>query len=131
MRRSLLIGACVIGLAGVSFGEEPKPTELPDAEIAKLMVGKWEHTQRFGNVTIQCTEVFKRDGTLERVDDVNGQKINVKATWEIKDGVITTEVVEGPIGKGTIVKGTILSIDDKSQKLEMQLGAQITKTRAK
>jgi hypothetical protein len=130
MLRLSFVFICVLGLPSVTLAEEPR--KLSDAEIKKLMVGKWEDSARFGNITIHTLENFKADGVVEREDTINGtQKLHVKSSWEIKDGVLITVVLEGAVGKGTTVKGKVVSIDDKTQKLEMEAGAEITKTRVK
>jgi hypothetical protein len=130
MARLILAVASVFGMAALSLGDEP--TKLSDEEITKLMVGKWENADKFGNITIRTVENFKKDGTLEREDTINGsQKVNVKATWEVKDGVLTTVVLEGGPGKGTTVRGKVVSIDYKSQLVQMEAGAEVTKTRVK
>jgi len=120
-----------LGLVAVAVAQTPTPVKLADAEITKLMVGKWENTSKFGDITIRTVEHFKADGTVDREDTVNNQKITVKAKWEIKQGVLTTVVTEsnGPVGKGTSVRGTVVAIDDKTQRLEMEAGATIDKTR--
>ena len=46
--------------------------------------------------------------------------------WEVKDGALTVVVVESFPAKGKVV-----SIDDKSQFLEMEAGAEVRKTRVK
>jgi hypothetical protein len=134
MLRSLLVVLCLFTLASPSFGQKakPKPKKLSDAEISKLMMGKWENNFKLNNITINTVETFKKDGTLERVDTINGnQKVHIKATWEVKNGKLTTVVVEGFPGKGTKVSGKVISIDDKTQRLEMDAGADVTKTRLK
>ncbi len=130
MVRLFLAVAFVFGIASLTLGDEPK--KLSDEEITKLMVGKWEHRDKLGGLTIHTVENFRKDGTLDREDTLNGsQKMNIKATWEVKDGVLTTVVVEGWPGKGTTVKGKVASIDDKSQLVEMEAGAEVKKTRVK
>jgi hypothetical protein len=132
MIRLSLVVASVFGLAGLGLDDKPEPKKLSDEEITKLMVGKWEDSARFGNITIHTVENFKKDGTLDREDTTNGNmKTTTKATWEVKDGVLITVVVEGFPGKGTTVKGKVVSIDDKSQFLEMEGGAEVKKTRLK
>ena len=92
-------------------------------------MGRHGEVRRHNHPTV---ENFKRDGTLDREDTINGnQKVVLKATWESKNGVLITVVVEGGPGKGTTVKGMVLSIDDKSQHLEMEAGADVTKSRIK
>jgi hypothetical protein len=130
MVRMFLAFAAACGMAGLSLGDEPK--KLSDEEITKLMVGKWENTDRFNGITIRTVENFKKDGTLEREDTINGKdKMVVKATWEVKDGTLTVVVVEGFPGKGTTVKGKVASIDEKSQVVEMEAGATVKKSRLK
>jgi hypothetical protein len=132
MVRASLIVASVFGLAALGLDDKPEPKKLSDEEIAKLMVGRWEDTAKFNGITIHTVENFKKDGTLEREDTINGNdKKVVKCTWEVKDGVLITVVVEGFPGKGTTVKGKVVSIDDKSQFLEMEAGAEVKKTRLK
>jgi hypothetical protein len=124
--------ACFGGLAALIRADDPEPKKQSDEEIKKLIVGKWEWNDRFGDLKFHTMETFNKDGTVERVDTINGKdKIVVKATWEIKDGALTTVVTEGGVGKGTTVKGKILSIDEKTQHLKMEAGADIKKSRVK
>ncbi|MGE3809595.1 MAG: hypothetical protein AB7K24_33440, partial [Gemmataceae bacterium] len=128
MLRTSLLFACVLFLPGLAWADEPE--KLSDAEIKKRLIGKWEYSQRFGTTAIQTVELYKDDGTLEREDALNDkQKLKIKATWEVKDGKLTTVVTEGAIGKGTKVSGKILTIDDKSMQIQMDAGAKYTKTR--
>ncbi len=132
MARLLLAAACVFGLASLAPADEPAPKKLSDEEITKLMVGTWEDSARFGNVTIRTVEKYKKDGTVEREDTINGnEKKYSKLTWSVKDGVLIKVVVEGGPGKGVTIKGKVVSIDEKSQFLEMEAGAEVKRTRLK
>jgi hypothetical protein len=86
---------------------------------------------RYAGVTIRTVENFKSDGTLDREDAGPDHKFYSKEPWEIKDGVLITVVVDGFPGKGTTIKGTVTSIDDKSQGVEMERGAVVKKARLK
>lgn len=130
-RASLVVLALLVGVQ-VNVAEEPQPIKLSDAEITKLMVGQWEDKARFGNISIHTRENFKADGVVEREDTINGsEKAYAKSSWEIKDGWLITVVIEGPVAKGTVIKGKVLAIDESSQQLEMEGGAELKKTRVK
>lgn len=131
MNRLCLVLACVIAWAGLSLADDkPVPVKLSDEEIVKLMLGKWENSDRIAGMKFHTLETFNKDGTFERTDTNNGQAVSYKGKWEVKKGVLTIEPTDGP-HKGIKVNGTITAIDDKVTKMEMEGGALVTKTKPK
>jgi hypothetical protein len=105
---------------------------MTDAEMTRNIVGKWRDNFRAGNITIVTTDNFKKDGTLERHDLVGGNMNHYsKLTWSIKNGSLIMVVVEGPVAKGTVLRGKIISMDEDNYRIEMEAGADIKKTRVK
>lgn len=132
MKRLALMLACTVLWVGLGRAADDKPTpvKLSDEEIAKLLLGQWEDSVKINGLTYHTSETFHKDGTFERVDTNGGQKTAYKGKWELKDGVLAIEPTDGPF-KGIKVKGTITAIDEKTQKLTMEAGAEVTKTRPK
>jgi hypothetical protein len=124
--------ACAVGWAGLGLAADDKPTpvKLPDEEIAKLLLGRWENATRINGMTFHTLETFHKDGTFERVDTNNGQRTAYKGKWELQKGMLAIEPTDGPF-KGIKVRGTITAIDEKAQKITMEAGADVTKTRPK
>jgi hypothetical protein len=132
MIRPGLVLACAVTWAGLGLAadDKPVPVKLSDEEITKLMLGKWENSDRIAGMKFHTLETFHKDGTFERVDTNNGQATSYKGKWELKKGVLAIEPTDGP-HKGIKVKGTITAIDEKTTKMEMEAGALVTKTRVK
>ena len=132
MNRLCLVLACAAAWAGLGLAADdgPTPVKLADDEIAKLLLGRWENGTRIAGMTFHTLETFHKDGTFERVDVNSGQTTAYKGKWELKQGVLAIEPTDGPY-KGIKVKGTITAIDEKTQKMTMQGGAELTKTRPK
>ncbi len=132
MIRLGLVLACVVGWAavGLAANDKPVPVKLTDEEITKLMLGKWESTDKIVGMTFHTAETFNKDGTFERTDTNGGRVTSYKGKWSLKKGVLTIEATDGPF-KGIKVNGTITAIDEKVTKMEMEGGALVTKTKPK
>jgi hypothetical protein len=132
MFRTSLLTLLFIVAATPSLADEPPPQQLSDAQITKLLVGKWEEKTRIVGMSFYTLENFKADGIIEREDIVNGGDKSIsKLSWEVKDGTLITVVIQGPVAEGTVIKGKVIAIDENSLQLEMEGGAEPKKTRVK
>jgi hypothetical protein len=140
------IGAILVLLAagavtGWANGHDDPPKKLTDAEISKLLVGKWS-IEEGGDKgpKIKGTENYKKDGIVEAeatVDDGKNAplKISLSGTWKVMDGVIVTKVTKSNvpdlIPEGHVSKDTVISIDDKEIKYKSEGGQEKTHKRLK
>lgn len=132
MIRLGLVLACLVTWVEVGRADDdkPVPVKLSDEEITKLMLGKWENSDKIAGMKFHTLETFHKDGTFDRTDTNNGQAVSYKGKWTLKKGVLSITPTDGP-HKGIKVNGTITAIDEKTTKMEMEAGALVTKTRVK
>ena len=89
---AMLLAACCAILI-----TQESTTKLSDAEIAKLVVGKWSQDRKFKETEIKATQMFFKDGTfksqgtLKTGEDV--QKLAFTGTWKVSDGFLI-QVIE-------------------------------------
>jgi hypothetical protein len=121
--------------AGLLPADEP-PKKLSDAEITKLIVGKWSEEIKEENVTGKGITIYKKDGTFsaDGMLMAKGKTITIKGTgtWKVSDGVLieTIETVDPPVKKkGDMTKDKVLSITAKMMKVRTESGREVVKTR--
>src|SRR5262245_46299014 len=115
-RRSILSLTMTCLLALVARAAEAPP----DAEIEKLIVGKWYEEASENGLDIKATTTYKKDGTLSgEATMTNGDrtlKLSVTGTWKVADGKITetVEKVEPPLPIPPKSTDTIVEINAKT-----------------
>jgi len=118
-----------LGLASaVASGFQP----LSDAQIEKLLVGRWKHEQSDDNAVTE----YRDDGTFVgtgSVDRIEGTvKIRVSGRWKVSDGEVI-EVVEkcepAGIPPGTTLYDRVLELNTNTFRYRTERGIETTKTR--
>lgn len=127
-------------LAGRATGGEDPPKKLTDAEIRKLLVGKWAVEEGAGKgPKLKGMTHYKADGTFEGEATLEGGgkslKITVSGTWKVMDGMIVDTVTKTSapelIKKGHVSKDRVLSIDDKVLRYKTETGKESARKRIK
>ncbi|MBT8045011.1 MAG: hypothetical protein KJO79_08675 [Verrucomicrobiae bacterium] len=108
---------CLTVNAGKEMAREPRPgekiekTKRSDAEIKKLLTGKWFHEHTIKDTyTLKCTYAFREDGgyTMHQVDRVHFprtiRKSDQKGEWTVRDGILTLTPTD-PKGKKPSLHG--------------------------
>lgn len=133
--RTWVVGAIILSvslaLSGWAKGHAGTPKKLPDAEISKLLTGKWAVEYDDGNgPKVKGLNHYKKDGTLDATGTVTvGEKsleIAISGTWKVLDGTIIATVtktnVPELIKEGHISKDQVLLIDEKLLKFKGENG---------
>src|SRR5262245_12063291 len=132
MIRRPLIAMCLFLLATATARTEP-PTE---AELAKLIVGKWAGEEMINGLMIKSTTTYQRGGvmTVEAVATKHGISLIISASgkWKVS-GSKLTEIWEKANPPRAISAGEttdeILEINDKICRYKTAKGDVRTKTR--
>ena len=135
---AFLLALAVITNAAVGFDDPPK--KLTDAEISKLLVGKWtvEDSNDKG-LKIKLTVKYAKDGTFETEATLTaGEKslnLMLSGTWKVTDGMIIATVTKtgAPdlFKEGHVSKDQVLAIDEKTIKYKTEKGKEVVYKRAK
>jgi len=122
--------------AAADDGMEPKkPT---DAEIVKMLVGKWEGTDPITGTS--GTIHYAKDGTFTGkgttpLDDKMKVEFEVEGTWKVSGGAILFTITKstrpGIAPVGAEVKEVVHAIDEKAIRYTRGLGKEKTRTRVK
>lgn len=130
MNRSLLIGACLIGLG---YFMEAQAAELTDGTIRKILLGAWivpKESSDYSDLNSHMVETFRADGTYSATtyapDDCQRILGRVEAKWSLQNGVLISVY---PNGNGA--RDQILDISDRKMTLHsLDDGTNYTRTRA-
>jgi hypothetical protein len=136
MRARLLIALVVIlllGLPAVIVLAAGPPT---DAEIEKLAAGKWSQQSFEGDVEINSTTIYRKDGTfLKEGTLTKGNrmlKVTVTGRWKVSNAMLseTLEMTDPP-GPPSDTQSTdaIIEINDKVLRYRTEKNVERTKTR--
>lgn len=114
-----------------------KAAELPaDAEIEKLLVGKWVQEEMMNGITIKATTTYEKDGKLSGEATINAGdrmiKIVVLGSWKMTMGKLTETIdrSEPPtIPAGKTSTDELLEINKKICRYRAEDGTERTKTR--
>src|SRR5437870_12782441 len=96
-RCAILLMLLPVCCAILSAQDANKPKRPTDAEISKLVVGKWKQDRKIKETEIKATDDFFKDGTcksqgtLKRGDEII--KVAMTGTWKISDGLLI-QVIE-------------------------------------
>jgi hypothetical protein len=132
---ALIILSIPIALIGWSHDHAGAQQKQTDAEISKLLIGKWAAEEP----KIKGVNHYKKDGTL----DVTGTltlgdqslKIVISATWKVSDGMIIATVtktnVPELIKEGHVSKDQVISIDEKLLKFKTERGDEKVRKRVR
>jgi len=133
MIRQILTATVLFLFATTTARAEP-PTE---AELAKLIVGKWAEEEVVNGLTIKDTTTYQRGGvkTVEAVASKHGINLIISASgrWKVS-GSKLTEILEKAnppraIHTGQETTDEILEINDKIYRYKTAKGDVRTKTR--
>ena len=122
----VIIGSALAARADDGKGNEKKPS---DAEITRLLVGKWEGADPATGVT--GTIRYAKDGTFTGDGTVSlpgNEKIEFHAegTWKVSDGAILFTITKstrpGVAPVGIEVKEVVQAIDEKTVRYTRGLG---------
>lgn len=109
-----------------------------DQELFDKIVGLWWNRISNGDIAVEATENFNKDGTLITKGDVyaSGQLIEqyqIKSTWKIENGNSLVEVIESSntqvMPVGVKISDKIISVDEKEFVYEASDGTQHTLTK--
>ena len=134
IRRCLI--ATALTLCAPVIAQTAPPAE---AEIAKLIVGKWTQEEVINGATIKATTTYQKDGSLsgEAVIAKDGRTLNISVTgtWRISGSNLIEFVEKGtppqavPAG-GKETTDEVLEINDNILRYKTDKGEERTKTRA-
>lgn len=109
-----------------------------DQELFDKIVGLWWNRISNGDIAVEATEDFNKDGTLITKGDVynNGQLVEqyqIKSTWKIENGNSLVEVKESSNTRvmpvGVKISDKIISVDEKEFVYKANDGTTHTLTR--
>jgi hypothetical protein len=113
----LALGLCVPALV-TNAREEKKPS---DADITKLLVGKWRFEPGEKDLPIKMTLAFTKDQTYSVEAESLQVKYKVKAsgTWKVEQGEIVMTTKESTNAKeiGEVGRAKVISIDESILKV--------------
>jgi hypothetical protein len=117
----LALGLFVPALV-TNAGEEKK---LPDADITKLLVGKWRFDPGEKNLPIKMTLAFAKDQKYSAEAEALHieYKVNASGTWKVEKGEIVMTTKESTNAKeiGEVGRAKVISIDDSTLKVPASL----------
>lgn len=143
MRRALVGLLILLGsneFPGRAAGDGDSLRKPTDAEIRRLLVGKWAYEKGVeGGPKLQATNHYKKDGIFESEGTftADGKTLNIilSGTWEVKDGIIisTLKKTSHPtmIKEGYVSKDQVISIDDKTLRYTTERGTESIERRIK
>ncbi len=107
----------VVLLAAGCAARQPS-TELADEEVARLLVGKWDLSEKEGLRSTTGSDWFRADGSFvsEALFASTGNRqmmATVSGRWKVQDGnlVETVERADPPLhDKGTVYRLRVISI---------------------
>jgi len=106
--------------------------QLPDAQLEKLLVGKWQHTDSPTKAFTEYRDdgTFVGDGSIEQLGEL--VKIRVWGRWKIEDGAVV-EVIDkcqpAGIPIGTTLYDSVLQLNAKTFRYRTEQGIERAKTR--
>jgi hypothetical protein len=124
----------LFALAFPAVADDPKkPT---DADINRLLVGKWNCTDpdvgAAGTIRYTKDGNFTGDGTV-KIDGQEKIEVHFEGTWSVSKGTIVLVVTKssrpGIAPVGSQVKETVVAIDQKTLRFIRGLGKEKTRTR--
>jgi hypothetical protein len=109
-----------------------------DAEIMRLLVGKWKGTDSVtgttGTIDYAKDGTFKGEGTVP-LSGGKSVEFQVEGTWQVKDGAIHFKIKKstrpGVAPVDAEITETVLGIDDKTIRYKRGLGSEKTRERVK
>ena|ERR1700677_4148049 len=110
----LAFGICFLALS--SSAQDAK--KLSDADIAKLVVGKWRWEDKVNKATV---DMIVRDDKTFKTEGVNGgNQFKVLGTWKIEKGALELTINEStlPGREGVTEVHKIFAIDEAMLKFE-------------
>jgi hypothetical protein len=110
-----------------------------DAEITKLLVGKWAVEVDEMGVKVKGTQEYTKDGKFAAEATIeagkNTIKLTVSGTWVVKDGMVIETVKKSNqpmiVPEGKESKDKVISIDDKVYKFKDEMDKERTVKRIK
>jgi hypothetical protein len=134
--RFYAVVASLLLIAGCTTAKAPS-TDLEDAEIAKLLIGKWDLSEKEGLRSTTGYDLFRADGTFfsEALVEFTGNRYRgtrVSGKWKVLDGnlVETIESAEPPIhDKGTVYRLRVIGISATQLVTEGAGGIVVTRKR--
>ena len=130
---SIVAAAAALVFPLHATADDKKPS---DAEITRLLVGKWHGadptTGVSGTITYAKDGTFVGEGSVPLTDT---QKVEFRAegTWKVADGAIHFKVTKstrpGVVPVDIEVKEVVLGIDEKSVRYRRGLGKEKVRTR--
>jgi hypothetical protein len=129
--------AVLLALTTAVVAADPQQGKPSDAEIKRLIVGKWaQEIDGDNGIKVKGTTTYRRDGTFtgEAAFSVAGQTIRIalEGTWKVQDGVIseTVEKSNSPaVSKGQVQKDHVLSISQRTLERKDEQGKRTVQTR--
>lgn len=114
---AILAAALFLLIAGCA-ANKPSSSDLSDEEITKLLIGKWDLSEKEGLRSTTGYDLFRADGTFssEALVEYTGNRYRgtrVSGKWKVLDGnlVETIESAEPPVhDKGTVYRLKVLNV---------------------
>jgi pimeloyl-ACP methyl ester carboxylesterase len=121
-----LVGDWITQRAGLprprgAAAEKLRKTTTPDAEIARLLVGKWSGEQAPPGLRVGTITCYRPDGTFDAEATIRARgkvlKVTLSGTWEVSDGVVLQKLTKSsdpriPLGQDS--RMDVLSIDARA-----------------
>lgn len=136
-RISAIAAAAMLVLLAACAATKPSSADLTDGEIAKLLIGKWDLSEKEGLRSTTGYDLFRADGTFssEALVEYTGNRYRgtrVSGKWKVLDGnlVETIESAEPPVhDKGTVYRLKVLNVTDKQLVTEGAGGIVVSRKR--
>jgi hypothetical protein len=126
----------ILGLMSAPGRADEPAKKLSDAEITKLVVGKWYEERKGEGMELKGTTTYRKDGTFSGEATLKlrdeSHKVSVTGTWKVADGSLieTVEACDPPIlKKGHVSTDQVLAVTAKALKLKEKSGKEMIKTR--
>jgi len=137
--RIVILTAVALLINTSAHGEADPPKKQTDAEITKLLAGKWSTEEGKGDEPkVKSTVVYRKDATFAvQATIVTKEKtevIELSGTWKVEDGVILDTIEKSnteKYEKGRVTRDTVISIDEQTLRYTTAKGRERTWKRGK
>ena len=133
--RNSVMFVAVLGFASSMAYAADDPKKPADADINRLLIGKWEGADQATGITGTIT--YGKDGkfTADGMVPVGNKKleVNTEGTWSVSGGTITYKVTKSSRPRvapvGTEIKEVVNAIDEKNIRFTREQEKERVRTR--
>ena len=127
MNRIAILGIFLLGICVLAASGNGQESKLPsDADIAKMLVGKWRFEPGREDLPLKITMTYAKDQTCEielESLQVRGVEKKGSGTWKVDKGdvVVTVKTSTDPKDVDKESRSKLVSIDASTFKMEVTI----------